>query len=80
MEWLWRAARTGEEPELFLPVGTKGPAVRDTVAAKRVCSHCPVTPQCLDRALRSGQTAGVWGGTCEQERAALLRTAGERVR
>ncbi|MDQ0936742.1 WhiB family transcriptional regulator [Streptomyces turgidiscabies] len=80
MDWLRRAACAGEDPELFFPVGTTGPAVRDIAAAKRVCAHCPVTPQCLDWALRSGQTSGVWGGTCEDERAALLRTARERVR
>ncbi|WP_442778027.1 WhiB family transcriptional regulator [Streptomyces echiniscabiei] len=79
MEWLRRAACVGEDPELFFPIGRKGPAVRDTAAAKRVCAHCPVSPQCLDWALRSGQTSGVWGGTCEDERAALLRTR-ERVR
>lgn len=80
MEWLRRAACAGEDLELFFPVGTTGPALRDVAAAKRVCARCRVSPQCLDWALRSGQTSGVWGGTCEEERAALLRTARERVR
>ncbi|MDW4910352.1 WhiB family transcriptional regulator [Streptomyces sp. ADMS] len=80
MEWLRLAACVGEDPELFFPVGTAGPALRDTATAKRVCARCPVPPQCLDWALRSGQTSGVWGGTCDGERAALLRTARERVR
>ncbi|MFQ6145803.1 WhiB family transcriptional regulator [Streptomyces sp. SID10815] len=75
MEWLRSAACVGEDPELFFPVGTIGPARRDIAAAKRVCARCPVITQCLSFALGNGQTAGVWGGTCEEERVALLRTA-----
>ncbi|MET8246619.1 WhiB family transcriptional regulator [Streptomyces sp. NPDC005202] len=75
MEWLRSAACVGEDPELFFPVGTTGPALRDVAAAKRICARCPVLSQCLTFALSSGQTSGVWGGTCEEERVALLRTA-----
>ncbi|MBC7271164.1 MAG: WhiB family transcriptional regulator [Streptomyces sp.] len=74
MEWLRSAACVGEDPELFFPVGTSGPALRDIAAAKRVCARCPVITDCLVYALDSGQTSGVWGGTCEEERGALLRT------
>ncbi|MEU9956385.1 WhiB family transcriptional regulator [Streptomyces sp. NPDC050982] len=74
MEWLRRAACAEEDPELFFPVGTVGPARRDIAAAKRVCARCPVAGQCLAWALSTGQTSGVWGGTGEEERAALLRT------
>lgn len=80
MEWLRRAACVGEDPELFFPVGTLGPALRDTAAAKRVCARCPVRPECLEWALSTGQTSGVWGGTCEQERDALLRTGTDHAR
>ncbi|WP_326672780.1 WhiB family transcriptional regulator [Streptomyces canus] len=80
MEWLRRAACVGEDPELFFPVGTQGPALRDIAAAKRVCARCPVTIECLDLALRDGQTSGVWGGTCEQERDALLRDGIDHAR
>ncbi|MPY59182.1 WhiB family transcriptional regulator [Streptomyces spongiae] len=76
MEWLRSAACVGEDPDLFFPVGTSGPALRDIAAAKRVCSRCPVISQCLSWALSSRQLAGVWGGLCEEERAALLRIAG----
>ncbi|MFI7498655.1 WhiB family transcriptional regulator [Streptomyces sp. NPDC049687] len=75
MEWLRSAACVGEDPELFFPVGTTGPALRDVADAKRVCARCPVTTDCLAFALGSGQTSGVWGGTGEGERAELLRTA-----
>ncbi|MGA4847452.1 WhiB family transcriptional regulator [Streptomyces sp. G5(2025)] len=82
MDWLQRAACVDEDPDLFFPVGTTGPALRDLAAAKRVCARCPVSGQCLAWALRTGQTAGVWGGTCEEERAALrgeTRGAGQRA-
>ncbi|MEU6556687.1 WhiB family transcriptional regulator [Streptomyces sp. NPDC046915] len=75
MEWLRAAACAGEDPELFFPVGTTGPALRDIAAAKRVCARCPVTVQCLTYALAYGQTSGVWGGTCEEERDELLRAS-----
>lgn len=73
MEWLRSAACADEDPELFFPVGTTGPALQDVEAAKEVCARCPVSYQCLVWALDTGQTSGVWGGTCEEERAALLR-------
>ncbi|MEU2876717.1 WhiB family transcriptional regulator [Streptomyces sp. NPDC007070] len=75
MEWLRSAACVGEDPELFFPVGAVGPARREIAAAKRVCARCPVLTQCRSFALGSAQTAGVWGGMCEEERVALLRTA-----
>ncbi|WP_055494196.1 WhiB family transcriptional regulator [Streptomyces sp. TP-A0356] len=78
MDWLRYAACVGEDPELFFPVGTTGPAVVEAAAAKRVCRRCPVIDECLAWALSSGQTAGVWGGTDERERAELLRATRER--
>ncbi len=66
----------GEDPELFFPVGTTGPALDDIAAAKRVCARCPVRRECLNWALGNGQTVGVWGGMGEDERIALLRRAG----
>lgn len=80
MEWLRSAACIGEDPELFFPVGTSGPALRETADAKRVCGRCPVTADCLEYALAGGQMSGVWGGTDEAERADLLRTARDDVR
>ncbi|MEV6957729.1 WhiB family transcriptional regulator [Streptomyces sp. NPDC051207] len=80
MEWLRRAACVGEDPELFFPVGTSGPALRDVAAAKRVCARCEVSTECLTFALSSGQTTGVWGGTCEEERADLVRASRETAK
>ncbi|MBK3575679.1 WhiB family transcriptional regulator [Streptomyces sp. MBT65] len=75
MEWARRAACAHEDPELFFPLSSAGPALRQKVAAKRVCSVCPVTRQCLDWAIDGGQAHGAWGGTSERERAELRRTA-----
>ncbi|GAA3886432.1 MULTISPECIES: WhiB family transcriptional regulator [Streptomyces] len=79
MEWLRHAACVEEDPDLFFPVGTTGPALVEAAAAKRVCRSCPVAADCLEWALDTGQTAGVWGGTDERERAALLRSRKRRM-
>ena len=73
MEWTQRAACAHEDPELFFPLSSTGPALRQELAAKRVCLQCPVIRQCFDWAMRSGQVHGVWGGTSERERAELRR-------
>jgi len=69
MEWAQRAACVDSDPDLFFPVGTTGPAERETLAAKQVCFRCPVIDECLAWALDTGQASGVWGGTSEWERA-----------
>ncbi|MBO1335544.1 WhiB family transcriptional regulator [Streptomyces sp. VRA16 Mangrove soil] len=78
MEWLDGAACVHEDPELFFPVGTTGPAVQDVEAAKQVCRRCPVVAECLEWAVTTGQTSGVWGGTSERERTGLLRAERRR--
>jgi len=72
--WLQHAACASEDPELFFPVGTTGPALDQIEDAKRVCAGCPVRQTCLDWALETGQYAGIWGGLSEQERRDLYRT------
>ena len=73
MDWRHRAICRDEDPELFFPVGTSGPALLQIAAAKAVCRRCPVVTECLTWALESGQDAGVWGGMSEDERRALKR-------
>lgn len=72
-DWRHQAACRTEDPELFFPVGTSGPALLRIAEAKTVCRHCPVVTDCLTWALESGQDAGVWGGMSEDERRALKR-------
>jgi hypothetical protein len=69
----WRAAAAcgRVNPELFYPLDLVGPAVR---AARRVCAHCLVLPECLGDVLALEDPArrwGVIGGTTPDERTAL---------
>jgi WhiB family redox-sensing transcriptional regulator len=80
MDWRHRAVCRDEDPELFFPIGTSGPALLQVEQAKAVCRRCSVTSECLHWALDTGQDAGVWGGMSEEERRALKRRGGIRVR
>jgi len=73
MDWRHSAACRDEDPELFFPIGTTGPAFDQTEQAKSVCRRCSVTESCLAWAMETGQDSGVWGGLSEDERRALKR-------
>jgi len=73
MDWRHHALCRDEDPELFFPIGTAGPAAVQVEHAKLVCRRCPVVTDCLAWSLETGQDAGVWGGTSEDERRALAR-------
>ena len=73
MDWRHHALCREEDPELFFPIGTTGPAAQQVEEAKVVCQRCTVLDDCLTWALETGQDAGVWGGTSEDERRALKR-------
>jgi len=73
MDWRHLAACREEDPELFFPIGTTGPALLQIEQAKAVCEGCAVIDDCLSWAMESGQDSGVWGGTSEEERFALKR-------
>ncbi|MDL5157156.1 WhiB family transcriptional regulator [Actinomycetospora sp. OC33-EN08] len=73
MDWRNDAACRDEDPELFFPIGTSGPALTQIAQAKAVCRRCPAMSECLTWALESGQDAGVWGGADEDERRAMKR-------
>lgn len=72
-DWRSQAACTDEDPELFFPVGSTGPAVDQIAEAKKVCARCAVREPCLEYAISSNQDAGVWGGMSEDERRSLKR-------
>ena len=72
--WRDHAACGHADPDLFFPIGTAGPALRQIDEAKRICQACPARTPCLAWALDHNVAAGVWGGTTEEERH-LLRTA-----
>lgn len=74
------AACREEDPDLFFPIGSTGPALVQTEDAKAVCRSCPVRQECLRWALDNGQDAGVWGGLDESERRTLKRRSRRRAK
>lgn len=77
--WRLHAACREEDPDLFFPIGSTGPAVVQTAEAKAVCRTCPVQAACLEWALENRQDSGVWGGLSENERRALKRRSRRRA-
>jgi WhiB family redox-sensing transcriptional regulator len=71
--WRDHALCRDTDPELFFPIGTTGLALVAIDHAKRVCSECRVTQECLEFALDTNQDSGVWGGLSEEERRAIRR-------
>ena len=59
------------DPDLFFPVGSSGRALRQIAEAKAICARCRLEAECLGYALATGQGAGIWGGTTEEERRAF---------
>lgn len=73
MNWVHDARCREEDPELFFPVGSTGPAAEQVATAKGVCIACTVRGACLEWALTTGQDSGIWGGQSEEERRAIRR-------
>jgi WhiB family redox-sensing transcriptional regulator len=71
--WHAQAACSGMDTEFFFPSGHTGRALAQAEAAKAVCADCPVRRRCLDYALDTGQTEGIWGGMSADERRAERR-------
>ena len=75
LDWLDLGACRDEDPDLFFPITSAGPAVDQVAAAKAVCARCTVREACLRYALEARQDHGVWGGMSERERRRLKRMA-----
>lgn len=61
--WIGQAACAGHDPAYWFV------AEQTTYAyARAICANCPVRPDCLDWALRSGEVQGFWGGKSPKER------------
>lgn len=80
MDWRQGALCREEDPELFFPIGTTGPAAIQVADAKAVCRRCPSVDPCLTWALDTNQDAGVWGATSEDERRMLKRRSRTSLR
>ena len=70
-----KALCVDEDPEIWFPVGTSGPALIQTAQAKTICRNCPVRDECLEDALNRGLDHGVFGGLAEDERREMNRWA-----
>lgn len=71
----WRAAGAclTADPDLFFPVAVGTVASRQIARAQRICASCPVKQQCLDFAMRTRESTGIWGGTTPEQRIRALR-------
>ena len=76
----WRAAGAclDADPDLFFPVAAGAAASPQVTRALRICDGCPVKQECLDFAMRTGEPAGIWGGTTPEERIRALRARHRR--
>jgi WhiB family redox-sensing transcriptional regulator len=72
--WRGRSACRDSDPDVFFPIGTTGPALEQIETARRICTACLVTDECLEFALATNQEAGILGGTTEEERRKIRKT------
>jgi WhiB family transcriptional regulator, redox-sensing transcriptional regulator len=77
VNWREDAACTGVDSDIFFPSAEDESA---TSAAKAICEQCPVRDACLQYALATNQTAGVWGGLDAGERRRMRRRIRDRER
>lgn len=75
--WRNAAACAGLDSDIFFPT-TEDQAA--TERAKSICEACPVREACLQYALSTNQSDGVWGGLDAQERRRLRRRIRDRER
>jgi WhiB family transcriptional regulator, redox-sensing transcriptional regulator len=66
--WRKLAACQSAELELFFPAIPADLTGEQAARAKAVCGACPVRRECLQFALATRQSYGVWGGMTERER------------
>jgi WhiB family redox-sensing transcriptional regulator len=76
-QWREAAACAGLDDALFFPVGEEDAKID---AAKAVCAACPVRDVCLQYAIATNQTEGIWGGMTGAERRRLRRRMRDRQR
>jgi WhiB family redox-sensing transcriptional regulator len=76
-DWTQQAACTEHDPELFWPDPLKG---KDTTKqAQEICLGCPVANDCLEYAITSNQTQGIWGGLTGAGRLAYAQRLREAI-
>ena len=78
IDWRTDAACSGVDSDIFFPVSEEDPEA--TAQAKAICAECPVREACLQYALATNQSAGVWGGLDAGERRRMRRRIRDRER
>jgi WhiB family redox-sensing transcriptional regulator len=66
-------AQPDREPEAWFSDRSRGgqSRLRDRRDAARLCEGCPVVRECLEYAVATRQSYGVWGGMSERDRTVL---------
>jgi len=65
--WHTQAACTSADTNIFYPAQGSGHK-KDWAAAKAICANCQVKEPCLEYALATNQTDGLWGGLTPDQR------------
>lgn len=73
IDWMQDGLCAQTDPALFFPDGTGNAITSQVKQAKKICAQCPVKDACLEWAVDTGQSAGVWGGLSEDERVPMRR-------
>lgn len=71
LEWQKQALCPEVELDIFFPHASE-----DHAPAKRICRQCPVIDDCLNYALETDQSHGVWGGWSPRQRRIFLNNMG----
>lgn len=71
LRWTVHAACQDADPDLFFPITWDDQPGQAVDQARRICQACPLQQACLDWALRTGESDGMWGGTTPAERRRL---------
>jgi WhiB family redox-sensing transcriptional regulator len=67
-DWFDDAACQEADTDVFFPVSES-----QAGEAKSICAMCPVREECLEYALETRPSDGVWGGLTATERHRLIR-------
>lgn len=76
--WQLKGACRGPQSTIFFPpprFERKHERIERELVAREICESCPVTSECLDYALEIREMHGIWGGTNEAERKAMLEVS-----
>jgi WhiB family transcriptional regulator, redox-sensing transcriptional regulator len=79
-EWRAEGACATAEPDLFFPIGTGVMGARQAERAIQICARCQVRRKCLEYAIDTRETHGIWGGTTPDERLRVHRSRLARQR